>query len=273
MILFPNAKINLGLFITQKRPDGFHNIETIFYPVKGLCDILEIIISPDTDASFEFSGSGIPIDCNTEDNICTRAYNAISKDIELPKVKVHLHKQIPLGAGLGGGSADGAFTLQALNSLVDKPLSSTKIEEIALELGSDCPFFLRNIPCFATGRGEVLNPIDLNLNGYYLMIVNPGIHVNTGKAYSLSKPVLPTNNLTKCIDLPVEDWSSFMVNDFEKVVFSEYPIIEQVKAELYKLGASFASMSGSGSTVFGIFREKPKRSGLLNDMFVHISTL
>lgn len=272
MVTFPNAKINLGLFITKRRPDGFHNIETIFLPVPKLCDILEIVAPQNQKEEVVFNQTGLTIDSNSNDNLCVKAYYRLKEKTQLPNVTINLHKQIPMGAGLGGGSADGAFALKMLNALAINQLNETELAKVALSLGSDCPFFLKNEPCFAKGQGEILEPIGINLLGYHIVLVNPGIHVATGSAYSQSTPQAAPVHLPIEIKKPIEHWQKTIVNDFEKVVFSHHAEIENVKTELYNLGAVYASMSGSGSTVFGIFRTKPNLSRY-EGLFTHISQL
>ncbi|HCT30122.1 MAG TPA: 4-(cytidine 5'-diphospho)-2-C-methyl-D-erythritol kinase [Bacteroidales bacterium] len=256
MIVFPNAKINIGLNIVSRREDGFHNIETVFYPVKSLCDILEIIPMPEQHNAVTFNQTGLIINEPDENNLCVKAYHLLRSQTELPPVTIHLHKQIPFGAGLGGGSSDGAHTLISLNALSPKPLPKDKLLELALQLGSDCPFFIYNSPCFATGRGELLLPIQLDLSGLYILLVNPGLHVNTGKAYSLSNPKTSEKSLDLLIRYNRNEWRNLIFNDFEEVVFEIHHEIAAIKDNLYKMGAVYASMSGSGSTVFGIFTEK-----------------
>jgi 4-diphosphocytidyl-2-C-methyl-D-erythritol kinase len=273
MIAYPNAKVNLGLYITEKRSDGYHNIETIFVPIPKLCDIIEIMPMPKQDQAVAFTRSGISIDGDLSHNLCMKAYNLINERVNLPRLAIHLHKQIPIGAGLGGGSSNGAFTLNMLNQLADKPLTSHQLKTIALELGSDCPFFLLNKPCFASGRGENLEPLDIKLNGYYMVLINPKIHVNTGFAYSQCKPLPAPCNLRIIENIPIEKWNSLVTNDFEKIVFPIHPKVASVKDELYSLGAVYSSMSGSGSSVFGIFRELPEIEGRFKDFFIHISQL
>lgn len=273
MITFPNAKINLGLNIVERREDGFHNIETVFYPVKSLCDILEIVPSPNQDVAISFNQTGLSLNEPDENNLCVKAYHLLNSYTELPKVAIHLHKQIPFGAGLGGGSADGAFSLVMLNELSPNPLSKDKLLEVALKLGSDCPFFIYNEPCFATGRGEMISPISLDLSELYILLVNPGLHVNTGKAYSLSKPKQPEKSLDILIKNATNLWVDSIKNDFEEVVFSIHPQIGNIKDNLYKMGAIYASMSGSGSTVFGLFNEKPAHESQFLEYFKHYHQL
>jgi 4-diphosphocytidyl-2-C-methyl-D-erythritol kinase len=253
MVLFPNCKINLGLHILNKREDGFHNLETVFYPV-GLKDALEIIPSKNTNTAVEFSSSGLIVDGNTNDNICIKAYQLLKKDFsELPEIEMHLHKAIPMGAGLGGGSSDGAFTLLILNKKFSLNLSTPQLINYAAKLGSDCPFFIINKPCFATGRGEVLDEIAINLSAYKIALINPGIHVNTAWAFSQLTPARPQKSIAAIIAQPVTTWRQQLKNDFENPVFEKYPEIKIIKEELYKSGAIYAAMSGSGSTVYGIF--------------------
>jgi 4-diphosphocytidyl-2-C-methyl-D-erythritol kinase len=253
VIDFPNAKINLGLRILRKRADGFHDLETVFYPFP-LHDALEIIRGQHNEPNLELTITGIPIDAPTGNNICAQAYQVLQRDFPgLPPAAMHLHKNIPAGAGLGGGSADGAVTLTLLNRKFNLGLSTDQLLAYAAELGSDCPFFILNTPCLARGRGEILQPIKLDLSGYSFILVNPGIHVNTGWAFSqLELSGLPSS-LETIIQEPVEKWKDLLVNDFEFHVFQNFPEIASIKEELYNKGAVYASMSGSGSSVFGIF--------------------
>ncbi len=249
MVTFPNCKINLGLHITGKRPDGFHELETVFYPVP-LNDILEVVSS----TTLQFQSTGIDIPGNPASNLCLKAYHLLKEDFpQLPPVQMHLHKIIPMGAGLGGGSADGAFALQLLNDKYFLGLSPTQLMKYALQLGSDCPFFILNQPCYATGRGEDLTPIKLDLSGYRFVIVHPGIHINTKWAFEQIQPGLPARSIKEIIQLPIQDWKYYLSNDFESPIKQNYPAIEAIKLALYKDGAIYASMSGSGSTVFGIY--------------------
>jgi 4-diphosphocytidyl-2-C-methyl-D-erythritol kinase len=259
VITFPNAKINLGLHITAKRSDGFHDLETVFYPLMWK-DALEIINSKEQIPN-SLTATGITVSGNVEDNLCNKAYNLLKKDFsELSSVEMHLHKNIPMGAGLGGGSADGAFTLKLLNTKFNLNLSNDQLINYALQLGSDCPFFILNEPCFATGRGEKLEPVNLNLSAYKIAVVNPGIHVNTGWAFSKITPQQPKISLKEIIQQPIETWKQILKNDFEEPVFMEFPEVKKLKDDLYAAGALYSSMSGSGSTVFGIFKETPHLS-------------
>lgn len=253
MISFPNAKINIGLYITEKRSDGFHNLETVFFPV-GWSDALEIASSE----NLHFSASGIPIDGPAESNLVMKAYSLLKTDFELPPLRIHLHKQIPFGAGLGGGSADGAFMLQMLNKSFSLDITAEKLIDYAAVLGSDCPFFIRNKPVFATGRGEVMSEIKLNLKGLSLVLVKPAVEVATAAAFRNIIPQKPEISLSELIQLPVTEWKGNIANQFEFSVFKQYPEIEWVKNQLYDQGAIYASMSGSGSCVFAFFIELPE---------------
>ena len=255
MISFPNAKINIGLNITEKRPDGFHNIESAFYPI-ALTDALEIVENTDKGVpqiSMSFSGIAIPGDAS--DNLCVKAYHLIAKDYPLPKIKVHLHKHIPIGAGLGGGSADAAFFIRLLNDKFELGLAWGEMHHDARQLGSDCSFFISNKPAFVEGKGEQYESIQLNLSGYYIVLIYPNIHINTAKAYSGVKPKSPLRSLEADLKLPVEQWKDFVHNDFEDSVFVQFPELKSIKEQLYTEGALYAAMSGSGSTIYGIFKE------------------
>jgi len=256
VIVFPNCKINLGLHILQKREDGYHDLETVFYPI-ALHDGLEITqnFSPATDV--EFSVSGNNIEGNLSDNICIKAYHLLKKDFpHLPEIKMHLHKVIPTGAGLGGGSADGAFTLLLLNNKFNLDLNDEQLINYALHLGSDCPFFIKNKPCLAKGRGEKMEEVELNLSAYKIFIVHPGIHISTAWAFSQIKPYSERRSLNETIQLPVHEWREHLKNDFEEVVMNQHPELKELKESLYNAGAMYASMSGSGSTFYGIFPKK-----------------
>lgn len=257
MIVFPNCKINLGLHILRKRNDGFHELETVFYPLP-LLDILEIVYLKRMtgEPGVPFSQSGIEITGEQGNNLCMRAFWLLKKKFpNMPSIQMHLHKQIPAGGGLGGGSADGAFALKMLNELCKLKLSEEQLLKFAVQLGSDCPFFIINQPCFSKGRGEKLERITIDLSGYKFLIVNPGIHVDTGAMFARIKPAKPEKSLKEIIVSPVEKWQTEMKNDFEKVVFPLHPEIGQIKNKLYNAGAVYASMSGSGSTVYGIFHK------------------
>ena len=250
MIAFPNCKINLGLNIIRKRQDNYHDIETVFYPV-DLKDALEIVVAENNRN--EFIITGLPVD-NTENNLCLQAYDLLKRDYpQLPFIKMHLHKSIPVGAGLGGGSADAVFTLKLLKEKFLRELTTAQLSNYALQLGSDCPFFLRNDPCFASGRGEILLPVDIKISHCKIILVNPGIHIDTSWAFGEIKPAVPQKSAREIIAQPVETWKDELINDFEKPVFEHYPEIKKIKEDLYKSGALYAGLSGSGSTVYGIF--------------------
>ncbi|MBC8314259.1 MAG: 4-(cytidine 5'-diphospho)-2-C-methyl-D-erythritol kinase [Bacteroidetes bacterium] len=257
MISFPNAKINLGLHVVEQRTDGFHNIETVFYPV-SLCDILEIIPSEKKGAEFTSSGLLIPDDSGS--NLIIKVYQLFSSrypasGIRHPVsgIRIHLHKVIPMGAGLGGGSSDGANTIKMLSDLWKLDLSVQQLQDLARQLGSDCAFFIENKPVYATGKGDQFEPIDLDLSGYQVVIVVPLVHMSTPEAYSIVNPQKPAEKIREIIRLPVEQWESRLINDFEEPVMKKHPIIREIRAELYNQGAIFAAMSGSGAAVFGIF--------------------
>lgn len=261
MVLFPNCKINLGLNIISKRSDGYHDLETIFYAVQ-FKDVLEIVHQQNETTDVDFTSSGLAIDGDTSNNLCVKAYHLLKKDFpQLPAIKMHLHKSIPMGAGLGGGSADGAFTLKLLNQKFNLNLSTEQLINYSLQLGSDCPFFILNQPCFAEGRGEKLQQLNLDLSAYQFIIINPGIYVNTGWAFSQIRPMQSAKSVREIIGQPIETWKAELVNDFEEPVFKSHPEIKAIKENLYTQGAVYASMSGSGSTVFGIF---PKGKDLSN---------
>ncbi len=250
MIAFPNCKINLGLNVTRKREDGYHDIETAFYPV-DFTDVLEIISCQDDEN--QFTVTGLPVG-DIKDNLCNKAYALLKNDHpRLPSVKMHLHKAIPSGAGLGGGSADAAFTLQLLSEKFLPGLTFSQLNSYAFQLGSDCPFFLHNKPCLATGRGENLSPVEITLSSYKIVLINPAIHIDTAWAFANIKPSAPTKSINEIVVQPITTWRNELVNAFEAPVFNQYPEIAEVKNSLYNSGALYASLSGSGSTVYGIF--------------------
>lgn len=256
MVVFPNCKINLGLHITAKRADGYHDLETVFYPVP-LKDALEILPLPSEKRSaIEFTQSGLTVEGALSDNICVKTILLLQQLFpEFPGIRIHLHKQIPMGAGLGGGSADAAFLLLAINEKFNLGITPAQLNELALQLGSDCPFFLRNKPSLARGRGEKLEPVSLSLAGYKIFLINPGISISTAHAF---KGVLPQPNgqpLKEIITLPLIEWRALLKNQFEETVFPQYPTLQKIKDELYSMGAVYAAMSGSGSTLFGIFEK------------------
>ncbi len=249
MIGFPHAKINLGLYITSKRPDGFHNLETVFYPV-ALRDALEIVPSED----HLFFQTGLKIPGKQEDNLVQKAFRLMEKHHpQIKPLKIHLHKVIPPGSGLGGGSSDAAETIQLINRFFHLNISSGNLSAYASDLGSDCPFFMQSAPCFATGRGEILEPLALDISNYSLLIVHPEIPINTAWAFSKIRPSLPKYNLKQSISKPVQEWIHTISNDFEIPVFEAHPQLQVIKNQLYDVGAIYASLTGSGSTIYGIF--------------------
>ena len=254
MIVYPVAKINIGLRITEKREDGFHNLETIFYPVKGIEDALEVVRAD----TFNFSMTGLPVDGIPDDNLVVKAYHMWQEKFGLPPVHIHLHKAIPTGAGLGGGSSDGAAMLQLLNEFFNLEMTSDKMMKDALSLGSDCPFFIQERPVFATGRGEIMDPVELNLSDFHLIIVKPDSRISTAEAYAHVHPQQTRISLKALIDFPIGRWRGNIQNQFEKYVFSLCPEVEQLKRILYDNGASFALMSGSGSAVYGLFHSEKR---------------
>lgn len=256
MVVFPNCKINLGLNITAKRPDGYHDLETVFYPLP-LQDALEVVHG-DSSATpdMQFSITGLPVNGNDADNLCVKAWQLLKKHYpSIPPLHIHLHKAIPMGAGLGGGSSDGAYTLQLLNDYCKLDLSKQQLAHFALELGSDCPFFIYNKPCSAQGRGEKIEEIILDLSGWQFLLVHPGIHVSTAWAFSQVTPQQPLQKITSIINTPVETWKGSLTNDFELPVSTRFPAIRSIKEILYNEGAVYASMTGSGSTIFGMFKK------------------
>jgi 4-diphosphocytidyl-2-C-methyl-D-erythritol kinase len=266
MVVFPNAKINIGLNVVEKRPDGYHNIETIFYPI-SLCDALDVVESD----RFGITVSGIEIGGNPENNLAAKAYLLFKDEFRLPPVKIHLHKAIPVGAGLGGGSSDGAFMLKLLAKLFGLNLNTNQLEESASKLGADCPFFIKNQPAFATGTGNILTQTKIDLANCSIILVKPPFSVITAEAYKNVAPFSTTQNLLDISGLPVVEWKGKIKNDLEPPVSEKYPEINSIKEKLYRMGALFASMSGSGSSVYGIFSTLPKklRANFPNDYFIY----
>lgn len=254
MITFPNAKINLGLNIVEKRPDGYHNLETIFYPI-NLQDALEVTRRENNDKEYTLHISGSPLEGEPEDNLVVKAYKLLKKDYPgLLPVDIHMYKHIPAGAGLGGGSSDAACMIKLLNDNFSLELSTERMEEYAVKLGADCAFFIRNKPVFATGIGNLFEPVELSLKGYHIILIKPDIFVSTRDAFAEIKPVRPAVSLKEIVKQPMETWKNSMKNDFEDSVFKKFPEIAAIKDELYDLGAVYAAMSGSGSSVYGIFK-------------------
>lgn len=265
MITFPNAKINIGLYVTSRRPDGYHNLETLFYPIE-LRDILEIV--PAKGDSTTLTVTGIAVDGDAEQNLVMRAYRLLQSQYNLPAVEIHLHKVIPFGAGLGGGSADAAYALVMLRDMFSLPLDNDELAKLAARLGADCPFFIYNRPLIATGIGDCFTSTPFTLKGKYIVLVKPSIAVSTAEAYAHVTPQAPQTPLAEGLATPIEQWKACVSNDFEKSVFPAHPRIAAIKQQLYDMGALYASMSGSGSSVFGIFDTEGNFADAFDDCFV-----
>ena len=261
MISFPNAKINLGLNVLSKREDGYHNVNSLIYPVR-LSDVLEVVEA----RKFSFSTSGLIIPGVDADNLVVKAYHLLRKDFDLPAVSIHLHKTVPAGAGLGGGSSDGAFMLKMLNAMFELFLDDAILEDYALQLGSDCPFFIRNEPAFVSGKGDALEKSELELKELIVCIVKPERGISTADAYRTVSPGIPDKDIRKIVeDHPVEAWRGILLNDFEEAFYKKLPEYGEIKHKLYEAGALYASMSGSGSAFYGIFRDSPELKGAFPD--------
>jgi 4-diphosphocytidyl-2-C-methyl-D-erythritol kinase len=267
MITFPNAKINIGLRITGNRQDSYHNIETIFYPF-SLSDGLEFVVSDQKAHKDVLVVTGINTGTGPDDNLVIKTIKKLRERNAFPFLKIHLHKVIPVGAGLGGGSSDAACLLKTLNRCFGLGIPDKQLKSLALEIGSDCPFFIDCIPSYASGRGEVLTPVKPVLNGYYLVIINPGVGINTSEAYQNCRVGPPSKSLLQLIDFPVIEWEEKIINDFEEFAFKKHPVIGKIKEGLYRSDALFSLMSGSGSNVYGIFSEKPKLPKKLKDLVI-----
>lgn len=269
MVTFPNAKINIGLQVLNRREDGYHNLETVFYPI-NLCDVLEIVEA----GEIRFYPSGIPIPDDGSDNLCMRAYRLLQQDYGLPPVHIYLHKVIPIGAGLGGGSSDAAFMLRLANDHFGLGLDEPRLMDYARKLGADCAFFIRNIPVLATGIGDVFEDVKIDLSAYRLVLVKPDIHISTAAAYAGVRPCPEGRQLPEAIAAPVPTWRESVVNDFEAGIFLAHPEVAAIKQLLYERGAVFAAMSGSGSSVYGLFEEDVVLDGLDDRYAVfHLSPL
>jgi len=255
MVVFPNAKINFGLNIVNKRPDGYHNIESVFYPI-GLTDALEINLAKGNCNVFR--SHGIPIPGEESDNLVHKAWKIMQDCYELPFIEIDLAKRIPMGGGVGGGSADAGFFVNLVDSFFKLGLSVLEKRSIAGQLGSDCPFFIENVPTFVSGRGEVLETIPAFLSGYYLVLVYEGFHISTAEAYSGIMPKPTHSELKEVIGQLPETWVNLVSNDFEPVVFMRFPELKRIKEELFSCGAFYASLTGTGSCVYGLFKEKPR---------------
>lgn len=257
MIIFPNTKINIGLNITDKRPDGYHNLETIFYPI-SLEDALEVTQTENSQEKYIFNTSGLPVKGNSDDNLVIKAYRLVKeKHKNITPIKINLYKNIPMGAGLGGGSSDAASMIMILNNMFQLGLSDNMMEEYASKLGADCAFFIKNRPTFAKGIGNIFKPINLSLKGYYLALVKPDIFISTKEAFANIVTKTPSHSLDTLINEPIEKWKMNIVNDFEDSIFKNHKELETIKNKLYDLGAVYSSMSGSGSTIYGIFKTLP----------------
>jgi len=267
MIVFPKAKINIGLRITDKRSDGYHDLETIFYQV-GLNDALEFVVSDSSVKKDLLTVTGLNTGSPPDDNLVIKTVRKLREKYSFPFLRIHLHKVIPIGAGLGGGSSDAACLLKVINKRFDLNIDAHMLNALALELGSDCPFFIECVPSLASGRGEVLTPVDPVLNGYYLVLINPGIVINTREAYNNCRTGLTSTSLIQLINRQVIEWKDLIINDFEDFSFKKHPIISDIKVKLYRSGAIFSLMSGSGSSVYGIFSEKPTLPQKLKDLVI-----
>ena len=254
MITFPHAKINIGLQVTERRPDGYHNLDTVFYPIP-VRDALEVIVAEGADYDCRLHISGIEIAGDPDTNLVVRAYRLLAADYTLPSVDIYLHKHIPTGAGLGGGSADASFMLRLLNEMFSLGITTERLEAYATQLGADCPFFITSQPVYATGIGNEFHPIDLSLKGKHIVIVKPDVFVSTKEAYSMVRPEKPAVTLDTKIVRPITEWRDTISNDFEKGIFALHPELNDIKDKLYSLGARYAAMSGSGSALFGLFNE------------------
>ncbi|QRQ63650.1 MULTISPECIES: 4-(cytidine 5'-diphospho)-2-C-methyl-D-erythritol kinase [Sphingobacterium] len=259
MILFANAKLNIGLQVIAKRTDGYHELNSVFYPLP-IYDIIELLETTAAETTLNIQGERIP--GNLHDNLCIRAFELLKKDYGIPPVSIDLVKQIPIGAGLGGGSADASFVLKGLNTLFQLNLTEEQLAGYAAKLGADCPFFIANNPVFATGIGTDFKDLNLNLDGYHLVVIMPNIHISTAEAFAAVQPKAPEVNLEEAIRLPIQEWKFHIRNDFEDGIFESYPLLKEIKETLYQKGAIYASMSGSGAAIYGIFWEKTDLSEL-----------
>jgi 4-diphosphocytidyl-2-C-methyl-D-erythritol kinase len=272
MITFPKAKINLGLRIISRRLDGYHDIETIFYPV-GLSDALEYVVAGNSAKDDELIVTGMDIGTRTANNLVIKAVRKLRERFSIPFLKIHLHKAIPSGAGLGGGSSDAASIIKVLTRCFSLEISENELKELALMLGSDCPFFIEQVPSFATGRGEILKPVKPFLSGYYIVILNPGIKISTRDAYLNCKPVRTKKSLETLSLMEPGEWKKTIKNDFENYAFTLYPQLGELKKSLYSSGATYSSLSGSGSSLYGIFKEKPEVASSIKDFIIYEGVL
>ncbi len=263
MIAFPPSKINLGLNVVEKRPDNFHNIETVFYPVQWF-DMLEIVKANE----FKFFQTGLTIEGDIASNLCVKAYDLLKHDYNLTPVEIHLHKNIPMGAGLGGGSSDAAHTLLMLNEIFLLNLTLSQLTDYSVKLGSDCVFFLHHQPMIGKEKGNILSPVNLSLKKYFIVIVMPPVHINTADAYRMIAPKKPKMSIDEIMKLPVHEWKNVLENDFEYPVFEKFPMIKVLKEKIYSSGAIYASMSGSGTALYGIFEKETDLQSSFNDCVV-----
>jgi 4-diphosphocytidyl-2-C-methyl-D-erythritol kinase len=268
MISFPNCKINIGLNIVGKRADGYHNIETVFYPLT-LCDALEIVPVSNNHSCDQFIMEGIKFDGIAEDNLCMKALRLMQRETSIPHLKIVLMKKIPVGAGLGGGSSDAAFTLKMINTLYKVGFTDNQLMGMSSALGSDCAFFIQNKPVFACGKGDQMTPVSLLLAGNTIVIVKPPVFIGTAEAYSGTRLTQPDRSLNELIQLPVSQWRNIIKNDFEETIFPNHPEIAAIKQKLYDMGAIYASMSGSGSSLFGFFKEPVQAPEAFPGCFYH----
>ena len=272
MISFPIAKINLGLNVVEKRPDGYHNLQTVFYPVP-IKDALEVQVMDEafpSDYDCDLKVTNITIEGDEQRNLVVRAYQLLKQDFPtLPRIHTHLWKGIPTQAGMGGGSSDCAYMMLLLNQQFQLGLTDEQLIEYAAKLGADCAFFILSRPCYAEGIGEKLQPIDLSLSGYYIAVVRPDIPVPTKEAFSRIRPHYPAQNCRETVMQPIETWRNTLINDFEESVFALHPEIGDIKQRLYDMGATYAAMSGSGSALFGLFKKQP---GSLSQAFPNMFT-
>jgi 4-diphosphocytidyl-2-C-methyl-D-erythritol kinase len=268
MVVFPNAKINLGLRVTSKRDDGYHNLDTVFYPIP-IHDALDVIINKKRDGTpITFTQSGKLIKGDQQSNLCVKAIELIRLDFpDLPDLLVHLHKNIPMGAGMGGGSSDGAFMISLINDQFKLGIDDSRQKAYALRLGSDCPFFIDNKPVYATGRGELMKSISCNLSNTSMLFISPGIHISTREAFNNIKLSPTAPSCEQIVQQPIETWKESLENDFEKTVFPQHPELGAIKNKLYSMGALYASMTGSGSTLYGIFESSPDTSIFRNSRY------
>jgi len=265
MVRFPNAKINLGLKVPGKRDDGFHEIETIMYPV-GLNDAVEIVKSQDNP--FNLTTSGLAMPGPVQSNLCAKAFALMQQEYDIPNIEIHLHKFIPMGAGLGGGSSDAAFVLRMINEMFELNLDYQTLQDLAAGLGSDCPFFIENKPAVARGRGELLETIQLSLSDFHLLVIKPPVHIQTREAYANIQTASHQGSILDIIKQPIDEWREVLDNDFESYAFKKHPELASIKSKLYEQGAKYASMSGSGSALYGLFSKDPSIDNFDNQYFM-----